>query len=225
MSFSVENYFEGLQSGDVIFSYKGDISSGVINHILDSVERMSNQSDDSSRIRKRVYNVLVESLQNLYHHVDKLPDDYQGERVERFGLIVVSRNNSGYTITSGNFILNSKVTALGNKIDRINNSTADDIKELYEAFRDAILNLADDIELEPKLDYIAFKKGSNIVDICVQRKGLKLWINLRKGKLDDPKNLMRDVSLIGHWGNGDYEIVVANTDNLEYISSLIKQAL
>ena len=132
MSFSVENYFEGLQSGDVIFSYKGDISSGVINHILDSVERMSNQSDDSSRIRKRVYNVLVESLQNLYHHVDKLPDDYQGERVERFGLIVVSRNNSGYTITSGNFILNSKVTALGNKIDRINNSTADDIKELYK---------------------------------------------------------------------------------------------
>tara|TARA_R100000935_G_scaffold5943_2_gene13331 strand:+ start:9438 stop:10340 length:903 start_codon:yes stop_codon:yes gene_type:complete len=101
----------------------------------------------------------------------------------------------------------------------------DEIKELYETFRDAILNLADDIELEPKLDYIAFKKGSNIVDICVQRKGLKLWINLRKDKLDDPKHLMRDVSSIGHWGNGDYEIVVKNTDNIEYILSLIKQAL
>ncbi len=101
----------------------------------------------------------------------------------------------------------------------------DEIKELYETFRDAILNLADDIELEPKLDYIAFKKVSNIVDICVQRKGLKLWINLRKDKLEDPKHLMRDVSSIGHWGNGDYEIVIKNTDNIEYILSLIKQAL
>lgn len=132
MSFSVENYFKGLQSGDAIFSYMGDISSGVINQILDSVERMSNQSDDSSRIRKKVYNVLVESLQNLYHHVDSLPDDYQGERVERFGLVVVKRDDSGYTITSGNFVLNSKMATLADKIDKINNSTSDDIKELYK---------------------------------------------------------------------------------------------
>jgi len=33
---------------------------------------------------------------------------------------------------------------------------------LYETFRDAIVNLADDIEIVPKLDYIAFKKNSNI---------------------------------------------------------------
>ncbi len=102
---------------------------------------------------------------------------------------------------------------------------SDDIIELYETFRDAIVNLADDIEIVPKLDYIAFKKNSNIADICIQSKGLKLWINLKKGILDDPKNLMRDVSNIGHWGNGDYELVIKNTDDLEYIMSLIKQAI
>ncbi|MDC8001524.1 DUF5655 domain-containing protein [Aequorivita todarodis] len=105
------------------------------------------------------------------------------------------------------------------------NNKSDDIIELYETFRDAIVNLADDIEIVPKLDYIAFKKNSNIADVCIQRKGLKLWINLKKGLLDDPKNLMRDVSNIGHWGNGDYELVIKNTDDLEYIMSLIKQAI
>ena len=108
--------------------------------------------------------------------------------------------------------------------DHTNNKT-DDVIELYETFRDAIINLSDDIEIVPKLDYIAFKKNSNIADICIQRKGLKLWINLKKGLLDDPKNLMRDVSNIGHWGNGDYELVINNTDHLEYILSLIKQAI
>lgn len=52
-----------------------------------------------------------------------------------------------------------------------------------------------------------------------------MWINLHKGELDDPKLLTRDVSTKGHWGNGDYELVVSDTKNLEYIMSLIKQAL
>ena len=101
----------------------------------------------------------------------------------------------------------------------------DDIKELYETFKTAILNLSDDIEVEYRKEYIAFRKNSNFADINIQRKGLKLWINLKKGSLDDPKNLMRDVSEIGHWGNGDYELVIKNDNNLEYIMSLVKQAL
>ena len=102
---------------------------------------------------------------------------------------------------------------------------SDDVVELYETFKTAILNLSDDIEVEYRKDYIAFKKNSNITDITVQRKGLKLWINLKKGSLDDPKNLMRDVSEIGHWGNGDYEVVIKDDKYLEYIMSLVKQAL
>ena len=105
------------------------------------------------------------------------------------------------------------------------NNKFDEIIELYEAFKNAILNLSDDIETQPKKDYIAFKKNSNIVDISIQKKGLKLWINLKKGHLEDPKKIMRDVSEMGHWGNGDYEIVVNDTKNVEYIMSLIKQAI
>jgi Uncharacterized conserved protein len=102
---------------------------------------------------------------------------------------------------------------------------SDDIKELYETYRDAIINLSPDIEVIPRKQHIAFKKGRNIVDIHIQKKGLKIWINLYKGELDDPKQLTRDVSNTGHWGNGDYELVVSDTKNLEYIMSLIKQAL
>lgn len=99
------------------------------------------------------------------------------------------------------------------------------IQELYEDFKSAILNLSDNIEIQPRKDYIAFKKNRNIVDIAILKSSLKIWINLKKDTLDDPKNIMRDVSTIGHWGNGDYELSVSNTDNLEYLMSLIKQTL
>lgn len=108
--------------------------------------------------------------------------------------------------------------------DHLNGST-EEIIELYESFKNAILNLTDDIEIVPKKLYIAFKKNKNIADVVILKKGLKIFINLKKGTLDDSKGLMKDVSETGHWGNGDYELVVNNTNNLEYIMSLIKQAI
>lgn len=101
----------------------------------------------------------------------------------------------------------------------------DEIQELYEEFKSAILRLDPEIEVIAKKVYIAFKKNKNIVDISVQKKTLKIWLNLPKGKLDDPRYLAKDVSNTGHHGNGDYELTVQNSQNLEYIMSLIKQTL
>ena len=100
---------------------------------------------------------------------------------------------------------------------------SEDVIELYEKFKAAILNMDSDIEIIPKKLYIAFRKGKNITDVHIQQKGLKIWINLHVGDLDDPKKLANDVSRKGHWGNGDYELTVNDTKNLEYIMSLIKQ--
>lgn len=108
--------------------------------------------------------------------------------------------------------------------DHYNNGSDSSI-ELYEKFKSAILNLADGIEIIPQKFYIAFKKGSNISDIEMQKKGIKIFINAKIGTLDDPKGLAKDVSNIGHRGNGDYQIQIENDNDLEYIMSLIKQVI
>lgn len=98
--------------------------------------------------------------------------------------------------------------------------------KLYQTFKQAILKLNSGIDIIPKKTYIAFKKKTNIVDIEIQDKTIKLWINLKKGQLNDPLNLMRDVSILkGHNGNGDYELIVSDIENLDYIVGLIKQAI
>lgn len=103
---------------------------------------------------------------------------------------------------------------------------SDDIKELYNTFKTAIINLNNNIEINPKKKRISFVLLDKIFVIYVFKKNnLKIWINLKKGELEDSKRLSRDVSKVGHRGNGDYELTVSNTDNLEYIMSLIKQAI
>ncbi|PKP09232.1 MAG: hypothetical protein CVU09_12000 [Bacteroidetes bacterium HGW-Bacteroidetes-4] len=100
----------------------------------------------------------------------------------------------------------------------------EETKELYERVKSAILNL-DSLEVKPKKFYVAFVASSNVVDVHVQKNGLKLWLNLQQGQLDDPKGITRDVSSVGHWGNGNYEIQIRTDEDIEYIMSLIKQSL
>ncbi|HBR16504.1 MAG TPA: hypothetical protein DD725_02680 [Deltaproteobacteria bacterium] len=99
-----------------------------------------------------------------------------------------------------------------------------EIKELYDKFKISLLAIGNDIKMKPTKWYIGFLSKTNFVDMHIQKKALKIWLNLRIGELDDPKGLSRDVSNIGHWGNGDYEIQVSNDENIDYIISLAKQS-
>ena len=109
--------------------------------------------------------------------------------------------------------------------DRHKENANEELGELYEKFKNAILNLDDGIEVKAQKLYIAFKKEGNLACVEIQKKQMKIHIGARAGTLDDPKNIAKDVSKIGHVGTGDYEVIVNNDENLEYIMSLIKQAI
>lgn len=102
--------------------------------------------------------------------------------------------------------------------------TSDKVKELYDELKGRIFNLGDNIKIKPTKYYIAFKLKTNFVDFGLQKKQITIWLNIRIGELSDPKNISRDISNVGHWGNGDYELKVTSDDDLNYIMTLIKQS-
>ncbi len=85
--------------------------------------------------------------------------------------------------------------------------TTELIAELYQKFRQGVIQLADDIEIKPKKMEIGFRKDSKVfTDICILKNSLKIWINLKKGKLDDPKQLGRRCirkRALGQWRLSD----------------------
>jgi hypothetical protein len=132
MSFNVENYFSNVSIGDPILYYKGNIDSELINRVLDSVEEKLVKGNEHSKTRKKVYNVLVESLQNLYHHVDSVPGDFEDQTSKKFGILSINKIKDGYKIITGNFIRSADVNDLEEKIKRINRSSHEEITELYK---------------------------------------------------------------------------------------------
>jgi len=96
--------------------------------------------------------------------------------------------------------------------------------ELFNELKDRILALGDNIEVRARKLYIGFVAGSTFVHVRPQKSSFKVWINLPKGELDDPKKMARDVSEVGHWGNGDYEVTLESSEMLDYLMTLIKQS-
>ncbi len=101
---------------------------------------------------------------------------------------------------------------------------SDKTKKLYEEIKSKILEL-DDIDVEVKKYYIAFKGSRNIVDIEFNKNQLKMDINMKKGTLNDPLSITKDISETGHWGNGDYRMIIENEDDIDNAIPLVKQSL
>ena len=132
MSFDVNEYYSRLNGGDVLMAFKGNISGELISNVLEVVEAGMDDRNENSKVRKKVYNVLVESLQNLYHHIEVLPEAMHKEFGAKFGMIVVSKESDQYRISTGNFVTHDKVDVLKNKIDKINSMGKEELKDMYK---------------------------------------------------------------------------------------------
>lgn len=119
--------------------------------------------------------------------------------------------------------VNKEVTVVTEE-DHFKQSTEEFI-ELYNKLKEYILGLDSNIRVRCTKAYIGFTLNNrNIIDILPGKRRIKIWLNCKWGNLDDPKKIFRDVSQIGHWGNGDYETSLTNDEDIEYIFSLMKQA-
>ena len=101
----------------------------------------------------------------------------------------------------------------------------DQTVELYYKYKSTILDNFEGSEIKFTKLYVVFLWGKNhFVNFYLGKNHLLLWINMKKGELDDSKKIFRDVSNIGHWGTGDYELKISDEDNFEYIMSCIRQS-
>ncbi|GAA7502553.1 DUF262 and DUF1524 domain-containing protein [Helicobacter pylori] len=98
-------------------------------------------------------------------------------------------------------------------------------RELFDILSKEIKALDERITENFNQDYISYKFKTNFVDIVVQTKDLKLYLNMKFNELQDEKNLARDMTNKGHLGNGDIEVKLETKENIPYCLGLIKQAL
>lgn len=105
-----------------------------------------------------------------------------------------------------------------------NKSRPQEIVDLYYEFKDRVLSIGDNIELNIGKTWMGFKQNRIFCDVVIFNEGVVVYINMKKGELNDYLNKCQDMSDKGHWGNGDYKIVMRTVEDIDYVMSLIKQS-
>ena len=130
MSDFFSNCYAEMHIGEVIVAYKGAVSSDIIADTLGLVETKLDEHLEPCVVRKKLYNVLVECLQNLFHHIDNVPTENPDEA--RLGAFILSKTEFGYHVAIGNMVATEHSEKLKEKIDHINSLSKDELKEFYK---------------------------------------------------------------------------------------------
>ena len=153
----VYDYFNKMNEDNVMLAFKGGITSDLLSSLLQIAENKLEKETDKPKVKKKVFNVLVECFQNVYHHFDK---PMEGD-ISNSAILMVGKEDDFFVIMTGNYIEREKVESLQEKIDFINSLDKEQLKNVY---REVLNN-----------DQISDKGGAGLgmIDI-VRRSGQKI---------------------------------------------------
>lgn len=126
----VFDIYDKMERNNILLSFKGEITSELLTSILQIMENKMDNMQEEPKIKKKVYNVLVECLQNLYHHLDEIAEE-DSEKI-RSAIFTIGKIDNKYSIITGNYILNENINGLRARLDEVNALNKDELKEYYK---------------------------------------------------------------------------------------------
>jgi len=131
---NVYSLYRTMEDENVILSFKGIVTAELLTSVLHIMEAKMDSMHETPRIRKKVFNVLVECLQNLYHHVDESPSPATKELLERkSALVLIVKEHDHFIVKTGNYIDVDKAQDLKDRLMIINSMDKEGLKEYYQA--------------------------------------------------------------------------------------------
>lgn len=128
--------------------WSGHLTTDIEKQVLSFTETRMHEEDYEMKVRRKVFSIMVECLQNISKYK---PGPEVEEELGRPTAMIVAEGNV-LKITAGNIIRNSRVDTLRDKIRTVNRFDKNGLKELYrisladdemEAERTGILGLID----------------------------------------------------------------------------------
>ncbi len=126
--------YQTMERENILLSFKGVVTSELLTSVLSIMESKMDYMEESPKTKKKVFNVLVECLQNLYHHIDLNEEsDRNLERIEaKSALFMISKKDDNFVIQTGNYIDVDNAIDLEAKLKQINGMDKEELKRYYQ---------------------------------------------------------------------------------------------
>ncbi|MDA3890104.1 MAG: SiaB family protein kinase [Salinivirgaceae bacterium] len=199
--------FEGMQKNNLNYIYRGVFSQNITDGILSLTEANLEKVGEDSKIKKRVFTIMVEGLQNITRHQEI---EEETDTNSETGIFLIQNIDKRYFITTGNPILKKNISNLTDQLNKINSLNPDELKQYYK-------NVLNDNIISDKggaglgLIEMARKSGNKLVydfvdlstnysyfylntEISQEKGAKKPIISKSSGSLDDIKELHKTLN-------------------------------
>ena len=127
---AVQEVYQFMNDRNIVMSFLGDFTHEVVTSLLSSVKKLLDTSEMDFLLKKRFYAVVVECMDNITRHntaieQDQLPFKYTST------IFAISSYPDHFKIQTGNYILNSQIQALTERLDKVNSLDKEGLKALY----------------------------------------------------------------------------------------------
>ncbi len=129
----IYDLYQTMERENILLSFKGVVTSDLLSSVLSIMESKMDYMEESPKMKKKVFNVLVECLQNLYHHIDEADEEKTRNLIEsKSALFMIAKKDDSFVIQTGNYIDVSQAEELKMRLDQINSLDKDELKKLYQ---------------------------------------------------------------------------------------------
>ncbi|MBL7890471.1 MAG: SiaB family protein kinase [Bacteroidia bacterium] len=122
------NSIKAAYTGDekkIIVSHIGELDQDKVNSISTLVENQMEHLGVSKSAVKKIFNIVIETLQNICLHGEKDNNGYQ------MTYFIIGKNNNEFTIFSGNIVTSNVAEKLNIRLNGIKSLNDADLKKQY----------------------------------------------------------------------------------------------
>lgn len=118
-----------MNSEDVVLVYAGEFDQEIIKSMLKYTEDKLELSGIDELVKRKIFNVMVEMLQNITKH------QYTEELSDAKSIFLLLEKDDCYNLITGNMIEKKSIDVVTEKINAINAMDADQLKTFYKEAR------------------------------------------------------------------------------------------
>ena len=127
----VYSFYQGMKAHEITLAYEGEINHQIMKAFTSLAQRSMSKNDEPEILQKKVYHVMVECLQNITKHAFHADSTNMSDDSNSEGILLVSRNNNEYKVTTGNIIEKERTASLNEMLNHINSLSKEELNTLY----------------------------------------------------------------------------------------------
>ena len=123
---SVLTLYDEMSENGLSLVYLGEFNHEITKMFTKMAQNDMDRKSTGKSAWKKLFHVIVETLQNLNKHSDAVTGKNIGN-----GLYIIGEKNDTYYVITSNQVEKEKKATLKEAIDEVNNATATELKEKY----------------------------------------------------------------------------------------------